>query len=87
MFVCQNEAVRGKPSANSTVVTPDDSKYIDGDEIPVSFNTFAKMNSASGKVKSNFGCFGGLISLLAWILEDFRFDKLQPCNKIIVTHF
>ena len=26
----------------------------------------------TGSVKSNFGCCGGLISLLAWILDDFR---------------
>ena len=72
--------MRDKPSDNSSVVAPDDSKYLDGDEIPVSFNTFAKMNTAPGKVKSNFGCFGGLISLLAWILEDFRLieNKNQP---------
>ena len=65
--------VRSSPPVDINKSEDKSSKYLDGESLPVTFDT---MNVGARRVRSTFGCFGGLISLLSWILEDFRYVTL-----------
>ena len=76
MFTAQGDTVGSHPNIASdgddcvTSVSDQKRKHVNiGSKYKLGEDNLTMNNK---KVKSNLGCFGGFLSMIGWIIEDFR---------------